>query len=222
MKKALSIVFLFLADVLCAQSGCIKGTIWDEQYDEPALFVVVSITDGQNVYATSTDVEGNYYFKWIPPGAYQLSFNYEGRTIKGDSPIVVQVDKITVAPVQKILPEVRPCMCYFAPAYQPPVNPIVTRTEILESVNKFQLLEQAEGMCSKLNESGSGELSMRGGTSNQLLFIDGVKSREMHSLPSASLKRITVYDSFIPANYGDVTGAVMVIEILGYFDLAGW
>ncbi len=218
MKTILYIVFLFASDAFYAQYGNIKGSVWNEEYDEPAIFIAVTLSNGAEVYRCVTDVEGNYYFKAIPPGTYTLSFSHDGRTTKGTDPIVVSADKITFVPEQRLMPEIRPCVCYMSPPYQTPENPILTRKEVLQSVNKFQLAELAEGMSSKWSES-SGVLSIRGGTNNQLQFIDGVKTREMVALPSASIRRVMIYDGFIPANYGDVIGAVIVTETVGYFDL---
>lgn len=223
MKTILFILTLFAANIHYAQSyGEIKGTVWDDEYNEPAIFIIVTAQCGQEIIRVTTDIDGNYSIKPVFPGTYTLTFNRYGKETTGTSPIVVEADKIAFVPKQILPREVDYCICYFTPPYQPPENPVLNRTDILESVNKFQLLELAVGMSSKLSETPTGELSVRGGTANTVQFIEGVKSREIHSLPSSSLKRVTVYDSFIPANFGDATGAVIVIETLGYFDLVGW
>jgi len=222
MKTILFILTLFAANIDYAQDHGINGFVWDHNTDEPASGAIVFAENDLTHEITSSQPNGGYHFCYLRPGTYTLSFYYRGEHTA--STIVFTVDSLnhteTELPIQQLTySRAELVISYPSFRYGAPENPLLQSNELLKSVNKFQLQQLAEGMSSKLIETSSGELSVRGGTNNQLQFIDGVKSREFHSAPSASLRKLTVYDGFIPANYGDVTGSVIVTETLSYFDL---
>lgn len=110
-------------------------------------------------------------------------------------------------------------VCIFGPIYRPPEYPEMIRKEILENVNKFQLTEIVSGMTSDVIPNDT-KLQFQGArTGESLQLIDGVKTLNFVSIPSASMRSIQIYEGFIPAKYGDTNSGVVVIETLGYFDL---
>ena len=63
------------------------------------------------------------------------------------------------------------------------------------------------------------EIYFRGSRDGDAIFIiDGVRMRDnqMH-IPGNSIGSIAVYTGGVPANYGDFTGGVVVIETQSYF-----
>jgi outer membrane receptor protein involved in Fe transport len=62
---------------------------------------------------------------------------------------------------------------------------------------------------------------VRGARPTSTQFItDGMKSRTGDiGIPGIAVGSVKVYTSGIPAEYGDVTGGVIVVETKSYFDL---
>ena len=75
-------------------------------------------------------------------------------------------------------------------------------------------------MSSDIQLTANNEIVIRGARPGDLLYlIDGVKTSEIGSMPSAAIGRINVYTGGIPAKYGDTLGGVVVMETQSYFDL---
>ena len=65
-----------------------------------------------------------------------------------------------------------------------------------------------------------GELVFRGARKGDMIYlVDGVKTREVGSVPGVSIGRMMVYTGGLPAKYGDTLGGVVVMESKSYFDL---
>lgn len=69
-KGFLSITFLFFAFTILAQTGTVRGFLYEEKSGEPVIFTTVSIK-GTTIGA-STDVEGFFQLTNVPPGKQYL------------------------------------------------------------------------------------------------------------------------------------------------------
>lgn len=97
---------------------------------------------------------------------------------------------------------------------------VITRTEIshLPTRNISSMVSTLSDVYKTESENGT-ELHVRGSRANDLVyFIDGVKTTKTPNLPVSSLDQVTVITGGIPANYGDVTGGVVLITTRDYRD----
>jgi hypothetical protein len=65
-----TLLFLFITTITLAQTGTIRGFVYDESSGEPIIFTNVFL-EGTQIGA-STDVNGYYSISKIPPGSYEL------------------------------------------------------------------------------------------------------------------------------------------------------
>ena len=80
-RKLLFITAVVLTASLSAfsQSGALKGKIIDKKTNEPIPFANIIIEQGgRQSGGTTTDFDGNYTIKPIPPGKYDLKATYVG------------------------------------------------------------------------------------------------------------------------------------------------
>lgn len=77
--KIISVIFfLFLASLqLAAQTGTIKGRVYDQKNNEPLPFVNI-IIDGSPTVGTTSDIEGNYTLAGVEPGYVRLVASFVG------------------------------------------------------------------------------------------------------------------------------------------------
>ena len=78
-----------------SQQGALKGKITDKDTKEGIPFASVAlITGGKQFAATTSDMDGNYTIKPIPPGKYDLQATYVGYTTALIKGIVISSDQI--------------------------------------------------------------------------------------------------------------------------------
>lgn len=77
--------FLFLSSAVLAQTGTIKGRIYNAINNEPLPFANVGIQG--SVYGATSDIDGNFRIENIEPGLYNVMATYIGY----DSKIVYEV-----------------------------------------------------------------------------------------------------------------------------------
>jgi hypothetical protein len=80
MKKILTLLMVFVAVLLKAQSGEISGKLVDENGEGlyPATVIIVDATGKNTSFGTTTDFDGNYSLKPLKPGSYDVKYSYIG------------------------------------------------------------------------------------------------------------------------------------------------
>ena len=97
MIKPLRIIYLSLvllvvsASVALAQTGTIRGFVYDKEGGEPVIFTNVYLKG--TTYGASTDVNGHYVISQVPVGDYTLTVTYLGYDTL-ILPVSVQAGKI--------------------------------------------------------------------------------------------------------------------------------
>ena len=97
MIKPLRIIYLSLvllvvsASVALAQTGTIRGFVYDKKGGEPVIFTNVYLKG--TTYGASTDVNGHYVISQVPVGDYTLTVTYLGYDTL-ILPVSVQAGKI--------------------------------------------------------------------------------------------------------------------------------
>jgi hypothetical protein len=94
MKTLLQWIILLVSPVLLSQTiGGLKGTVIDESNGKPIPGINVVVKNTK--FALSTDMDGNYIFRSIPAGTYEVEFSSMGYSSKLISEVIIKEKEIT-------------------------------------------------------------------------------------------------------------------------------
>lgn len=215
-------IVLFASFMAFAQSGTLKGVLLDKDSKEPVPFAnIVLENGGTQVGGTSTDFDGKYTIKPIPPGTYVLKASSVGFKAVQINGVIIKDGTIEFLDVEMSsgalnLEEVE-IIAYEVPLIskdQTTSGATVTKEEIAKMPNRnaSSIATTVGGVFSSDGERGS----VRGARSEETVtYIDGVKVIGSASLPASALEQVSVMLGGTPAMYGDVTGGVISITTKG-------
>lgn len=215
-------IVLFASLMAFAQPGTLKGVLIDKDSKEPVPFAnIVLENGGTQVGGTSTDFDGNYTIKPIPPGTYNLKASSVGFQAVQINGVIIKAGTIEFLDVEMSsgalnLEEVE-VIAYEVPLIskdQTTSGATVTKEEIAKMPNRnaSSIATTVGGVFSSDGERGS----VRGARSDETVtYIDGVKVIGSSSLPASALEQVSVMLGGTPAMYGDVTGGVISITTKG-------
>ncbi len=215
-------IVLFASFMAFAQPGTLKGKLLDKESNEPVPFAnIVLENGGTQVGGTSTDFDGNYVIKPIPPGTYDLKASSVGFQPILIQDVLIRAGKIEFLDVKMsssaIDLDVVEIIAYEVPLIEKDkttTGATVTKEEIAKMPNRNAgaIATTVGGVFSQDGERGS----VRGARSEETVtYIDGVKVIGSSSLPASALEQVSVMLGGTPAMYGDVTGGVISITTKG-------
>jgi len=222
-KLLISTAVLLSANLLMfAQSGTLKGKITDKGTNEPVPFANIIIEQGgKQSGGTTTDFDGNYTIKPIPPGKYDVKASYVGYKPIMIANLVIVANQITFQDIQMesttINIETFEVVDYKVPLIskdQTSSGGTVTSEEISKmpgrsaesvAITVGGVFSQDGGMGSIRGARGDGTIT----------YVDGVRVRGSSSVPKASIEQVTVITGGTPAQYGDATGGILSISTKG-------
>jgi hypothetical protein len=222
-KLYVTLTILFVGTALSyAQTGTLKGKILDKGNNETIPFANVIIeANGNQVGATTSNIDGEYTIKPIPPGNYTVKATYVGYQTQETKGVTIKADQTTYVDVKltsgvQNLDEVE-VVVYQEPLIDPDTKSggTVTREEYqnMPSKNINSIAATTAGVYQ--GDEGS-ELSVRGTRSNATeYYIDGQRVIGGSNLPEQSVEQVTVITGGVPAQYGDATGGVIAISTRG-------
>jgi hypothetical protein len=228
MKKLLTyfIVLCLPALIMAQNSGEIKGKIIDANSKEILPGATVFVKYMGSLIATQAQKDGTFTLKPLDPGTYNVYVTF----ITYDTVIYPAVQ--VTSDKQTFIDDI--AMTTNGYTFKVPVSikatkPIEKGLGNITVIPKEQLdalpdsREISAVLRSTMTEvfvSDDGdEIYFRGSRDGDAIFIvDGMKMRdnEMH-IPGNSIGNIAVYTGGVPANYGDFTGGVVVVETQSYF-----
>ncbi len=227
LRHLLLAIVLFLTTSLLVfsqtGSGTLKGKITDKKTKEPIPFanIVVEI-GGVQVGGSTSDFDGNFMIKPIPPGKIDLKATYVGYTPYTMTGIVIFADKIQFQNVelqtQSITLGVVEVVEYKVPLIskdQTVSGGTVSSEDIAKMANK-----SAEAVATTIGGVGTdanGSItSMRGQrSSGTVYYIDGMRVIGNNSLPQSAIEQVEVILGGTPASYGDATGGIISVTTKG-------
>jgi hypothetical protein len=225
-KLLLLFSFVALSTLVFAQTGSVKGFIYDKATGEPILFTPVALIG--TGFAVSTDVNGFYAITKIPPGNYRLiatATGYDSASVA----IIIEKDKViskqlylvkTTVNLQEV--DVSAEKQQKKTEVQTSVTKITPREiKIMPAVGGEPDLAQYLQILPGIVFSGDqgGQLYIRGGTPVQnKVLLDGMTIyNPFHSIGLFSvfdtdiMKNADVYTGGFGAEYGDRISSVMDI-----------
>jgi len=222
-KLLFTLGILLAANLLVfSQSGALKGTVKDKDTREPLPFVnIVVEVGGTQVGGASSDFDGNYMIKPIPPGKYDVKATYVGYKplmIKG---VAIAADQIQFLDIEMESTaqtlETFEVIDYKVPLIskdQTTSGASVTSEEIAKMPNRSanSIASTVGGVFSADGERGR----VRGAREDAtVMYIDGIRVRGSSSLPAAAIEQVDVVLGGVPAQYGDATGGIINVTTKG-------
>ncbi len=205
-------------------SGEIKGKVFELETGEALPFANVYVKKGERLIGTTTDFDGKFTLKPLDPGTYNLTISYVGMDTVLVKSLTVASEKITY------IDDVHMASSMFGVVnvvWTPPVidkgNPSIEHIGMKEIQNSALVRSPAAFLSASVggvSQNTSGQIIIRGSRPGAVgYFVDGVKVRSLDGIPGRSIKGMSVYTGGVPAQYGDITSGVVIIETIGYFDL---
>lgn len=224
-RKLLSVLGLTLivsAAALAQSSGTLKGKLVDKETKEPIPFANIVIeSGGKNFGGSTTDFDGNYTIKPIPPGTYDVKATYVGYKPLMYAGVLVKSDNITFLDIEMESTAVT-LTTFTVVDYKVPLiekdggssGGTVTSDEIEKMAGRdaTSVAVTVGGVFSQDGEMGSIRGQRSDGT---VMYIDGVRVRGSSALPKSALEQVTVITGGLPAQYGDATGGVVNVTTKG-------
>lgn len=219
----LGFVLLFSTSSILAQvgSGELQGKLTDAETGEPLPFVNIVLQSGdQQIAGGSTDFDGKYTIKPIPPGSYNVLISYVGYNAKQIQGVRINNAKITFLDIpleSGVKLDEFEVIEYTVPLIDKDggsTGGTVTRENITRMPGRSATSIAAT--VGGVQESAGGGVSIRGArTENTYYYIDGIKVRGSSSVPKGAIEEVSVITGGIPANYGDATGGIIAITTRG-------
>ena len=189
---------------------------------EPLPFASVYVKQGERLIGTTTDFDGKFTLKPLDPGTYNLTISFVGtekhiKNVIVSSENTTYIDDFMFSDMLDVVDVV----------WSPPVidkgNPSIEHIGMKEIQNSALVRSPAAFLSASVggvSQNNSGEIIIRGSRPGAVgYFVDGVKVSSLDGIPGRSIKGMSVYTGGVPAQYGDVTSGVVIIETTGYFDL---
>ncbi len=222
-KLLISAAVLLAANLMAfSQSGTLKGKITDKGTNEPVPFANIIIEQGgKQSGGTTTDFDGNYTIKPIPPGKYDVKASYVGYKPIMIQNLVIVANQITFQDIQMesttINIETFEVVDYKVPLInkdQTTSGGTMTSEEISKMPGRSaqSVAIQVGGVYSSDGTMGSIRGARDDGT---VTYVDGVKVRGSSQVPKAAIEQVTVLMGGTPAQYGDATGGILSISTKG-------
>jgi hypothetical protein len=228
----ISALLIFSVSFVSGQStGSIKGKVIEKGTKLPISNAHVYIEIGGQKVGTLTNLDGEFHLKTLQSGTHELhvvsmGFSdyvlsginvFPGRptflddikmqdhalTLGGDDGFVVKAEY-----VRKVIDPLDPTMkSLVAEEFENmPGNHNIN--EIVKTISpEIQMPDNGAGMIVRGARSGSSQY-----------MLDGMKMENMSSVVAYSINSVSVYTGGIPAQYGDMTGGIIIIETKSYFD----
>lgn len=203
-------------------SGEIQGKVFEAETGEPLPFANVYVKIGEQLVGTTTDFDGKFKLKPLKPGVYNLSISFTG-TENVVTGVEVSPEKITFIKdyyFNNLLPDVK---IVWHKGLIDKGNPSIQNIgmqQIQQSASLRNPIELVSVTVPGISVDSEGGVSIRGSRTGDVgYYIDGVKSSSLAGIPGRAIGNISVYTGGVPAQYGDVTGGVIIVETVSYFDL---
>lgn len=208
--------------------GEIRGVIKNTNLEIVPYATVKILQGSQLIGGTQSDEKGNYKYKPLVPGIYDMVVMESGHATQPINKVLVQNGEATYVDV-KLNPNVLGTITVTAKAieYTPPgVN---ASMYVMESISGEDLRRNAGFVSGDLNsgilaitsdviESSGGGLHFRGAREgSSASYIDGVRTHGETMITGSAIENLTVFTGGVPACYGDMTSGMVMITTKSYF-----
>ncbi|MFN5182388.1 MAG: carboxypeptidase regulatory-like domain-containing protein [Bacteroidota bacterium] len=223
--KMILVIQLITFSLNLKASGEIRGKITDEQ-GNPAMGAIIRIIAGNHeVSGTASDMDGKYSIKPIEPGTYDLMIIFpQYKPLKIENVLVKNED------VTYVDAEIKPygldsmieVKGYVKPAVDVGVvdmKTIGTEEMARMAVSRGDINSALVNVSSDVyQDPNDGLLYVRGARKDATQYIiDGEKMIGSMNVPATSIQSASIVTGGLPAQYGDLTGGLVIINTKDYF-----
>lgn len=236
MKLKLTITFflLILTNCVIAQTGVIKGRVYNSITNTPIAFANIVI-DSVNT-GTISDANGNYRLERLKPGIYNVKSSFVGFKKASFYEVIVTSVKPTILDIALTeetftLDEVGIVLSPYSKSEESPLSKqIIGVAEILRSPGGNRdissVIQILPGVASTL--SFRNDIIVRGGAPNENRFyMDGIEVPNINHFATQGssggpvgminvnfIKEVAFYTGAFPANRGNALSSIMEIKQL--------
>ncbi len=215
-------IILFAGMYTFAQEAVLQGKIIDKKTKEPISFANIVVENrGSQVGGTSSDFDGKYVIKPLPPGKFDVKATFVGYKtilIKG---VTIPADRIRFLNIE-LEPTAETLKTVEIIDYKVPLidkdNTVSGASVTAEQIAKMPqrnanaVATTVGGVFSLDGERGS----IRGARSDATAyFIDGVRVIGTSAVPQSAIEQVDVILGGVPARYGDATSGVINVTTKG-------
>ncbi|MBN1338406.1 MAG: carboxypeptidase-like regulatory domain-containing protein [Bacteroidales bacterium] len=215
-------IFITASMLVFAQSGALKGKVVDKETKEPIPFANIIVELGGTMIGGATsDFEGNYIIKPIPPGKYDVKSTYVGykpMMVKG---MVIGADQIRFFDIEMESTAIA-IEEFVVTEYEIPLidkdqtqsGGTITSEEITKMPNRS--VNAIASTVGGVFSADGGVSNVRGARSDQTVtYIDGIRVLGSNSLPQSAIEQVSVVLGGVPAQYGDARGGIINVTTKG-------
>jgi len=222
-KTVLTLMMLSLTICIFAQiPGDIKGKILDAKTKVILPGATIYVEYMGSKIAAFAEKDGRFTIKPLNPGTYNVYVTFVGYDTTLYKNISVYADKTTFLDTTYLTEKGIGLNTVIIRGSKPiETSPVTTIPGNLfcktPNPGNMNLTLQTFNSDIKVSDNGK-EIYFRGSRNGDAVYyVDGVKLMNNNlNIPSNSIGSVTVYTGAVPANYGDFTGGVVVIETKSY------
>jgi outer membrane receptor protein involved in Fe transport len=215
-------IILFTGFYMYAQQGSLQGKVIDKDTKEPIPFANIIVENkGSQVAGSSSDFDGKYSIKPLPPGKMDVKATFVGYKTKLIQGVTIGADRIRFLDIEleattETLETVE-IVDYKVPLIdkdQTASGATITAEEIAKMPQRDAnaVATTVGGVFSEDGERGS----VRGARGDATAtFIDGVRVIGVTTVPQSAIEQVDIILGGVPARYGDVTSGIINITTKG-------
>ena len=217
------VLFFLSFSFAFSQSGTLKGRVIDGTNAESIPMVNIALLqDGAIIDGTSTDMDGYYTIKPIPPGKYTVEASFIGYQKTIVKNVLISPNKITAGNFELIPENTELGTVNIIESSVPLIDPdksgaVKTKEQITALPTRN--VQSVAATTAGIYQSDEGEaLNIRGSRSSSTdYYVDGIKitGNINDILPQDAIDQMTVITGGLPAKFGDATGGIVSVTTRG-------
>mgnify|MGYP000480573322 CR=1 FL=1 len=221
-------LFIMAIGSIQAQQGSIKGNVIDGETNEALPTASIVVKAGETKEGVITDLDGNFSVTNLIPGKYIVEVSFMGyktvvyHDISVKSGAITPLVDIVLSLKTELIDEVilvgNPNTLDYGDDSK--INLDAKEIENLPIQRNMGSIVKMMSTEAVVSEDGT-EIHFRGARSNATaMMIDGVKiTSGMSNIPTTAIGNFRIFSGGVPAEYGDFTGGIIVVESKDYFSL---
>lgn len=230
IKKLTAILSLLMCSVFALaqnSTGDIKGIITDEEHN-PAIGAHIKALQGGVVMKQAVaDENGKYSLKPLQPGNYEVLISYTGYQTTRYAKVTVSGEESSYLDAELAVPVLGGVTIVAEKEWNKSVvdKSYITMHKIdYDQISKMAVTKgDVKGMISNISSdifvSEGGQIYSRGSrVGSSKTYVDGeLLPFEDSDVTGMAIQNLTVITGGIPAQFGDLTGAAIIITTRDYF-----
>jgi hypothetical protein len=205
----------------CSETGDIKGTVKDENHQPIPSALVIVLGTGSG---TATAEDGSFTIHSINPGSYDLKATALGKQELIKTGVTIRPNE--TAYLDFTLQQVTIGVVIITAKKEAYMEPIVSKvystittisSQLAQELGTMSISDKITAVCSSCGLTSDNQLVMRGARPGTIEYIiDGEKAFGTTQAPNLAVQQISILSGGIPAEYGDLTGGIIIISTKDY------